>query len=380
MSMPGVDTAAIDAIVAASKATTGAKGHIVQVTTPFGDYAKAYGTTEPNTGALGVGHHFRMGSVTKMFTALKIWQLIDAGFLSLSDTLAAFVPDIPFDHDNSNPGERITVEHLLTMRSGVFDYTDDSWVSLVFAISPTANFTRDSSLKYMARKRRLAEPGTVFDYSNSNAILLAIIAEKVDPAGRSFRDMVLQDVIAPLGLTQTTWPTGTTVPAPAAGTAQQTPGLTDAAGVLITTAADLTRFAQAVRDGELLSPAAHEAWHTQWPTKVGPDGYGHFIMSLGQWIGHGGSIRGFTTACLFDSVSGATIVVSENAKTAGQDAFYVIAQNIAEVLRPGSTEQPLWPDAVSLLGSLAGGLGRRTVRKASAWKRRRTILDGPAAL
>lgn len=371
-----LNTAAIDSIVASSQATTGAKGVIVDVTSPDGDYSRAYGTTEPNTRALTTADHFRMGSVTKMFTAMRVLQLVGAGHLSLEAKLADYVPDIPFDHDNSDPGTRITVRHLLTMQSGVFDYTDDTWLSLVFALNPTSSFTRDGSLKYMARKKRLAEPGTVFDYSNSNAILLAIISEKVDPTHRAFRDQVLQDVVAPLGLTQTTWPTTTTVPTPAAGTAQQTPGLTDAAGVLISDAADLRAFAQELRDGTLLTPEMHDLWTTQFPTKVGPDGYGHFMMSLGQWLGHGGSIRGFTTACLYDTVSGATIVVNENAKTAGQDAFYVIAQNIAESVRPGSTETPAWPTMASFAGK-AASQSTPVAKPKSKLRRRLAALPGP---
>ncbi len=111
---------------------------------------------------------YRIGSATKMFTAVMIFQLIEEGRLSLDKRLNTYFPNLP----NAN---KITISNMLYHRSGLHDYTHDTnfqeWMD-----KPK---THDQLLKIIKDKGSDFEPGTEADYSNSNYLLLGYIIEKV---------------------------------------------------------------------------------------------------------------------------------------------------------------------------------------------------------
>lgn len=333
------DAAGVDAIVADAMAANKQPGVIVSLTGPKGYYRKGYGST----GSRPVSHddHFRMGSITKTFVMHAAWQAIDNGVLNLQDKLSQYVSGI-VDSD------KITVEHLVTMSSGIYDYTTNLSVQIIMFFAPTTVFTDDAILNYIRQGASLHfEPGTAFEYSNSNAVLIGHILKSV--TGRHIRDIILEDIVTPLGLVETEWPLTAVLTEPRMADSQWSPSWAGAAGAMTTTATDLTKWAQEMRDGTLLSEESHALWIGSFYSQpVGPPlvpevttvGYGHFQMELGRLVGHGGSISGFDSACLFDPVSGATFIVANNTQTSTASAFYNIARRIGALLYPGSDVPP----------------------------------------
>lgn len=344
--------AAIDAIVAASMADPNSvpQGVIVQVNGPAGKYTKAYGTT--GSRPINTDDHFRVGSITKMFVALAAWRQIDAGTLSLDDTIEQYVPGIPL-------GTQITIAQIMSMRSGIYDFMASffGW-QIIYFLFPTSGYTEAQALSLAKGNPSQFAPGSQYAYCNSNAVIIGAVLEKI--TGRDIRTILHEDVIEPLGLTETEWPgypaaTSTSIQEPNMGNWAFNPDLVQCAGSLTSNITDLTRFAEAMRDGDLISNDSWNTWFHDFPTvdslgalSSAPSlfGYGYFMMSYGRWFGHGGSCpggNGYVTACLFDPLTGATITVAENKQTANASAFYVIGRNIADLLYPGSMISPTYP-------------------------------------
>ena len=142
---------------------------------------------------------FRIGSVSKTFTALAVMRLRDAGKLLLDEPAARYLPwlaSLPLPTKDSPP---ITVRHLLTMTSGL-PY-DDLWGAVTFGYD-------DAELqRFMARGISFAgAPGERYRYSNLGYALLGQIIERV--SGLSFEEFMARDVFAPLGMQSTGWVTG----------------------------------------------------------------------------------------------------------------------------------------------------------------------------
>ena len=154
-------------------------------------FRRAYGLADLEFGILlEADMVFRIGSVTKQFTAAAILQLVDAGKLTLDDDVAKYVQG----YDTG--GRRVTIEHLLTHTSGIPNYTDmDEWAAHL-----REELTPRQILDMIRVKPPEFEPGTQFKYSNSGYLLLGLVIEKV--AGRPYADFIRQMVL-PLGMRQT---------------------------------------------------------------------------------------------------------------------------------------------------------------------------------
>ena len=133
---------------------------------------------------------YRIGSVTKTFTAVIIMQLVDEGKLSLDDTLSKYYPEIPMS-------DKITIEHLLGHQSGIHDFIND----LDLRPPQTKAITKEEVLQRIILAGRDFEPGTDAAYSNPNYQLLGFIIEKV--TGNSYESEINKRIIEPLGLKKT---------------------------------------------------------------------------------------------------------------------------------------------------------------------------------
>jgi len=133
---------------------------------------------------------YRIGSVSKIFTATIIMQLVDEKKLSLETTIDQYFPNLP----NVN---KITIEQLLRHRSGLHNFTDDedylSWME-----SPQ---TKSELIEIFIEKGSDFEPNEKFEYSNTNYVLLSFIAEDTD--NKSFSDILKSRIIEPLELKKT---------------------------------------------------------------------------------------------------------------------------------------------------------------------------------
>ena len=134
---------------------------------------------------------FRIGSITKPMTAIAIMQLKEAGKLSLEDKLLSYYPELPQSF------AEITIEHLLSHRSGLLDYIDDNTDISSLDNLPTSvvlGFFHDSGLQNLN-----FTPGTSGRYSNTGFVLLALIIEKI--TGMSYPAYLEQNIFNPSGMT-----------------------------------------------------------------------------------------------------------------------------------------------------------------------------------
>ena len=153
---------------------------------------------------------FRVASTTKTFTAVVVLQLVAEGRLSLDDTVEHWLPGVV--SGNGNDGSRITVRDLLQQTSGIYDYITDPDVQNRILNDFDENrydATPPGELVAIAmRHHPLFTPGPAgsarrWSYSNTNYLLAAMIAQKADPGGATWQEMVEHRIIAPLGLRHT---------------------------------------------------------------------------------------------------------------------------------------------------------------------------------
>lgn len=268
-------------------------------------YHKAFGLDDVGQKTpLQTGMQFRIGSVTKQFTAVAILQLVEAGRLSIQDEITRFIPDYP------THGKKITVGHLLNHTSGIKSYTDmEEWTPEVmkqdFTPAGLIDFFKDQPMDF--------DPGTAYRYNNSGYVLLGYIIEKV--SGMSYADYLDKQVFEKAGLKNTLYEKQKRpVENWAIGYQREDSGYTEApplsmtqpyaAGSLLSTVEDLYRWTKAVNAGKVVSPALLKKAYT--PTIL-PDGtntrYGYGWMTgnvLGhRTIEHGGGINGFLSMLIY---------------------------------------------------------------------------------
>ncbi len=135
---------------------------------------------------------YRIGSITKTFTATLIMQLVDEQKLGLDTYLSTYFPEIP-------NASKITIEHLLRHRSGLFNLTEDEDF-LTWMILPN---TREQMLERLVKRKVNFEPGAKTRYSNTNYLLLSYIAEEIE--GKPYSEILHARVIKPLGLKRTAY-------------------------------------------------------------------------------------------------------------------------------------------------------------------------------
>lgn len=280
-------------------------------------YEEAFGTRDPGSGDPTLTTTlFQIGSDTKKMTALLVLREVDAGRLSLDDTLADAVPELSFSSDAALASD-LTLHELLSHQSGLYDYTP--WVD-----APEDSDLRDRALGRFAENEYAAGPsGVYWSYSNPNFSLLGLVVE--ESTGRAYGDVLTEDLFTPLGLTRTfarqadavadgDYAVGTGIafdggydtfdvledPAYTFGTVEIEDtldcGFTRPAGLVWSTASDMARFGGFLIDGDasVLDPtllAELETPHV--PLYPGVDasalgyGYGLFITGDG-WNGYEG--------------------------------------------------------------------------------------------
>lgn len=321
--------------------TTAAPGVIVGIwTNGRAPYVQAFGTADATTNqAMATNLYMRIGSVTKTFTVTAVLELVDRGEVGLDDPIAKYIPAVP-------GGDKVTVRDLADMRSGIPSYTkNDAWLEKWMA-NPTAPWTPQQLLAYSDEEKPLFDPGTSFDYSNTNTVLLGLLVEQVshEPLDQYIR----QHIVEPLHLRHTSFPTTAAFPSPhAQGYTNQTPTgalatATDwdptwgwAAGAMISTVQDMGTWAKALATGALLSKKTHAAQLT-FPDMTSVGGYGVGIVTVHGWLGHTGSIPGYQTLVVYEPQTQTSLVVMVNGDIPpnGQTPRDVIGLAITKVITP----------------------------------------------
>jgi D-alanyl-D-alanine carboxypeptidase len=336
---PGVDLAAqLDSVIEARIAAMGVPGAIVRLDIPGQiSYDRAFGVADTATGVpMNIDDHTRIGSVTKTFTGTALLQLVDQGRVRLSDPISQYVDGVP-------SGDVITLDMLGRMRSGLPDYSEtDTFLNRVYTelpSGPDAFATTPQELVQAAfRKPMEFPPGTEYKYCNTNAVLLGMVVEKV--TGLAFADYLQQNIFDPLGLTATSYPPNGLMPDPYAHGYTEAPDGTvfdaslwnpswaDAAGQIVSNAADTKTWAAALGRGTLLRPDT-QAQRVSAAAEVAPGvEYDFAMFTTHGWLGHNGDIPGYATVAVYLPQRDATLVVFVNsdvpeAHSAGQIAYDV---------------------------------------------------------
>ncbi len=290
----------------------------------------------------------RIGSITKTFTGTVLLQLVDEGKISLSDKLSKYYPDFP-------NGDNITIQMLGDMRSGIYNYTEDSVFQADFFKDMSLRFTPEELIAVARKHPPYFPPDSSFHYSNTNTILLGLIIEKL--TGNSLQSEIQNRILNPLGMKETTFATDSSFPDPHAHgylymdstSAEPTdvtyldPSWAWSAGALISTLADLVKYAKPLATGELISKKAQDE-RLEWDTEVKLPGgtwegtiakYGFAIAGFDGAIGHNGGIPGFNSFMGYLPEKDATIIVLVNMQDnkAGIGPADYIARKIIEFLK-----------------------------------------------
>ncbi|MCZ2261210.1 serine hydrolase domain-containing protein [Isoptericola sp. QY 916] len=324
-------------------------------------------------GAPSTDGHIRIGSNTKTFVAATVLQLVAEGAVDLDRAAADYLPDLPVD-------PRITVRMLLQHTSGIFNFTGEiygpdaaveggvpwngltmvrgipwqgkEWVDARFRHYPTEELARLA----LSRPARF-EPGTDWSYSNSNYALARLIVEGV--SGRSLADEMDRLVLSPLGLTQTSVPDTSTLPAPHAhayyryeedgletmvDVTAQDPSWISSGGDMVSTTRDLHLFVSGLTGGRLLpAPLLAEMLAPHPPAGYG---LGVFVQDTahGTLITHNGGMGGHG-ALMYSTPDGSTTLTAginyvDDADQSLGAAFQSALQRLVDVVFGGRETAP----------------------------------------
>ncbi len=262
---------------------------------------------------------FRLGLLTKQFTAASILLLEERGKLKVSDPVSKYLPDAP------PAWSKITLYQLLTHTSGIPNFTNfPEYRSTEWKDTTPKELVdrfRDKPLDF--------EPGSKFSYSNSGYILLGYLLEKI--SGQTYGDFLQQTIFKPLAMADTGMDnTRMILPKRAQGYAAGPAGLEHAgytsmtipfsAGALYSTTSDLAKWETGLYGGKLLAPASLTQMTT--PYKEGY-GFGIFIATKDghKSYSHGGGIEGFNTSLTYYPDDKLAIVVLSNVNGGAPDAI-----------------------------------------------------------
>ena len=334
----------IDAIAADALAKTGVPSASIAIVQDGKiAYLQAYGDArlDPRTPARP-GMRYSIGSISKQFTAAAVLLLQEQGKLSLDDKVGKFIPDLTRAH-------AVSVRQLLSHTSGYQDYWPQDYV-MPLMLEPT---TAEKIMDGWARKPLDFDPGSRWQYSNTNYVIAGVIVEKA--SGMPLLQFLRQQIFGPLNMKSVAnidqdtlaitdpvgymrYALGPLRPAPKEGK-----GWLFAAGELAMPAEDLARWDISIMNQTLLQPSSYRQFETEvvLDNGVGTQyGLGVDISAEAghRVLRHSGEVSGFTAQNTVFPDDRAAIVVLTNQDAAG--AAQQIAHDIAPFLfDPASTQQ-----------------------------------------
>ena len=346
-SLKPIDQAALQDTVDTTARELMIPGAMVLLRTPQREFIVSYGTTQLGAAtAPRADTHFRIASNTKTMTSAVILLLAQEGKIALGDFISKYVAGIP-------SGDAITIAELLSMRSGLYNYTNASELAASLDHHPARAWIPAELLAIALRHPPTFPPGQAYEYSNTNYLLLGLIVEKVET--KALADVFAARLFGPLGMRETSLPASssntlpepyshgylygsssyalTDAPYPAdlqaqakAGTLKpnddtdQNPSYALAAGGAISTARELAVWIRALVGGEVLSSSSQRQWlESPAPEDTNkPDGqkYGYGIAQISfgpnRLYFHGGEMPGYNSFMGHDPINDVTLIVWTN--------------------------------------------------------------------
>ncbi len=299
---------------------------------------------------------YSIGSISKQFTAAAILLLQEQGRLSLDDAVGKYIPGL-------TRGNEVTVRQILSHTSGYQDYWPEDYLMTPMMKPETAQQIVDA----WAKKPLDFEPGTQWQYSNTNFVIAGLIVEKV--SGEKLMDFLTEHIFHPLGMTSVwnsdetklTSPDATPYVRAALGPLRLAPkegrGWMFAAGELAMTAHDLALWDESLLAQSILKPESYQQMFTEVKLK---DGKGtHYGLGVGvaevnghRVLSHGGEVTGFVSqnSVLIDDGVAVAVLTNHMAGGAGE-----IAQLIAGAVAGNKNETPEERQALAIYRGLQQG-------------------------
>ncbi len=276
---------------------------------------------------------FRIGSITKQFTAMAILQLVDNGQIALTDNIQKYIKDFHFK------GKIITIENLLTHTSGIKGYEQiDPKVPNAMRVDFSPKAVIDSLDKLSLE----FDPNTRYNYSNSNYFLLGYIIEQV--SGKSYQQYIKENVIEPAGLRSTFYESQTQLITNRANGYSLSDGkywnadfismaLVYSAGALRSNVSDLYKWHKALYEGKIVKKETFLKAIQPYKLVDGKQidyGYGFFNKTENgiNSIGHGGAIDGFRAIEMYYPEQEIYINLLCNSETDTFERFFQSISNI----------------------------------------------------
>ena len=268
---------------------------------PIASYAK--GTLENGT-AITFDTPMPIGSVSKQFCAAAILLLQEQGKLSVNDTLDKYYPSY-------EQGKKLTLHNLLSMRAGIPDLTEEAGD---FVKTENTEAQNIAAIKEWVFSQPLAfEPDAAYAYANVNYLLLSDIVEQVSK--QKYIDFLRDSFFTPLGMNHTgsigelasspAWAQGLTFEQ-----VDAQPGLTNGCGDMISNAADVTAWINALSSGKAVSADSFKAMTTDYSPES-HYGYGMFLELQGG-VGHYGAIGIYSAFDYINTDKQLTVVAISN--------------------------------------------------------------------
>ncbi|MFD8812136.1 serine hydrolase domain-containing protein [Streptomyces sp. NPDC059627] len=339
--LPAPDTAGLTAVLR-SVVAKGAPGAMARIDDGTQVYRSAQGMADRmSRRALTTTDRFRVGSVTKTFSAVVLLQLVDEHRLALDAPVNRYLPGLL-------PDDRITVRHVLSHRSGLYDYTNDMFASSVSGFEAVRDkvFTYRQLVDLSLQKPRTNVPGAAYSYSNTNFVVAGMLIEKL--TGHSVRTEYENRIFKPLKLDDTFYVhPDTRIPgqhangyltADRAGdrpvdATDQTVSWAQSAGAIISSARDLDTFYSALVRGKLTS-AARLADMERFTRVNSNTSYGLGLrrrdLSCGISVyGHTGAVQGYYTYAFTSKDGKRSITALANASNSSD-----VLNTLAATLEP----------------------------------------------
>ena len=287
-----------------------------------------------------IGDRFPIRSVTKSYTVTLLLQLVRSKAVSLDDPIGKYVPDL-------GAVSGVTLAQLAAMESGIKSYSDipEFLSGLEHPERPwTPRQLVDLALPYGL----LWPPGSQYDYSNTNCILLGMVVESITQV--PIADTCRGWLFTPLGLKKTSYPNNTEIPDPhptpylvdaATGELEECPVVNlsafGAAGGMVTTLEELHKWGKALGDGRLIGSRLQKIRmeHSR-PATSGPeyDRYGLGMGQLKRWWGHTGEGLGYQACTFYDPKTGGVICVLLNSSQPRVNVATEVFKALADVVHP----------------------------------------------
>lgn len=318
---------------------TNEQGLVLAVAPASGDpHLFAAGSPDPEVGtAIEPDDVFYVGSLTKPVVATVVMQLVEEGLVDLDATVDTYLPDVLV-------GEPVTVRHVLSHRSGVFNITDYPALVIGLFSDPFQEVTPQQAIGIALEQDRLLVPGERYSYSNTNYLIAGSIVEAV--TGNSLAGELASRIYAPLGLQDMRLagePGRTVVNGFTDFDGDRVPDSTEpllestlytaawGTGGLAATAGEFATFVSGAFEGALLG-----ADSVATMTSVAGPEYGHGLGVVVEELddetvwGHGGATPGYLSQFYYFPADGLVLVALTNGEDASVETFL---QTVARIVR-----------------------------------------------